>query len=60
LSVEERYGKRADYVQRVEQAAKKLVLERYLLEEDVAPIVAAAGQHWDWTMASGSVAQNRN
>ena len=60
MSVEERYGKRADYVQRVEQAARKLVQERYLLEEDVAPIVAAAGQHWDWTMASGSVAQNRN
>ena len=60
LSVEERYGTRADYVRRVEEAAKKLVQERYLLEEDVAPIVAAAGQHWDWTIASGNVAQNRN
>jgi Alpha/beta hydrolase domain len=59
LSVEERYGKRAEYVRRVEEAAKQLVQERYLLEEDVAPIVAAAGQHWDWTVSSGNVAQNR-
>jgi hypothetical protein len=60
LSVEERYGKRAEYVRRVEEAAKQLVQERYLLQEDVASIVEAAGQHWDWTMASASVAQNRN
>ena len=59
LSVEERYGKRAEYVRRVEEAAKQLVQERYLLQEDVAPIVEAAGQHWDWTMASTSMAQNR-
>jgi len=52
LSVEERYSSRADYVHRVEEAGKKLVQERYLLQEDVAPIVEAAGQHWDWTMNS--------
>lgn len=60
LSVEERYASRAEYVRRVEEAAKKLVQDRYLLQEDVAPIVAAAGQHWDWTMASGNMAQSRN
>ena len=60
LSVEERYGKRADYIHRVEETAKQLVQQRYLLEEDVAPIVEAAGQHWDWTMASGNMAQNLN
>ena len=59
LSVEERYGTRAEYVRRVEDAANKLVQDRYLLEEDVAPIVAAAGQHWDWTMASASVSQSQ-
>jgi len=58
LSVEERYGTRAEYVRRVEEAAKKLARERYLLEEDVAPITAAAGQHWDWTMGKTSVSQN--
>jgi len=60
LSVEERYATRAEYVRRVEEAAKKLVGERYLLQEDVAPIVQAAGQHWDWTMGAASVAQSRN
>jgi hypothetical protein len=59
-SVEERYGTRAEYVRRVEEAAKKLAQERYLLQEDVAPIVEAAGQHWDWTMANASVSQSRN
>src|SRR6267378_1026522 len=52
LSVEERYSSRADYVHRVEESARKLVQERYLLQEDLAPIVEAAGQHWDWTMNS--------
>jgi hypothetical protein len=59
LSVEERYSSRTDYVQRVEEAAKKLVQERYLLQEDVAAIVEAAGQHWDWTMNSTSTTQSR-
>jgi hypothetical protein len=58
LSVAERYGSRAEYVRRAEDAAKKLVQERYLLEEDVAPIVAAAGQHWDWSMAPPAVNQS--
>jgi len=44
----------------VEEAANKLATERYLLREDVAPIVQAAGQHWDWTMGTGSLAQSRN
>ncbi|HEV2521896.1 MAG TPA: alpha/beta hydrolase domain-containing protein [Candidatus Acidoferrales bacterium] len=59
LSVEERYGNRAEYVRRVEAAAKELVNERYLLQEDVAPIVTAAGQHWDWTMTTTGVNQSR-
>jgi hypothetical protein len=59
LSVEERYNSRADYVHRVEEAAKKLVQERYLLQEDVPAIVEAAGQHWDWTMTPTSTSQSR-
>jgi hypothetical protein len=59
LSVEERYSSRTDYVQRVEEAAKKLVQERYLLQEDVAGVVEAAGQHWDWTMTSPTTTQSR-
>lgn len=59
LSVEERYGTRSEYIRRVEEAANNLVKERYLLQEDVKPIVDAAGQHWDWTMTSSTVSQNR-
>ena len=59
LSVEERYAGRAEYVRRVQEAANELVKERYLLPEDVAPIVEAAGQHWDWTMGAPSVNQSR-
>ena len=59
LSVEERYSNRADYVHRVEDAAKKLVEERYLLQEDMPAIVEAAGQHWDWTMTSPTTNQSR-
>jgi Alpha/beta hydrolase domain len=50
-SIEERYTGRADYLRRVEEVASRLVAERYLLQEDVKPVVEAAGQHWDWTMA---------
>lgn len=59
LSVEERYASRAEYVRSVEEAANKLVKERYLLPEDLKPIVEAAGQHWDWTMTAATVSQNR-
>jgi len=38
-SLQERYGSRANYVARVEQAARKLVSERYLLPADAARIV---------------------
>jgi hypothetical protein len=48
--VEERYGTRAAYVHKVEEAANRLAQERYLLPDDVKSIVEAAGEHWDWTM----------
>jgi hypothetical protein len=50
LSIEERYTSRADYLHRVEEAANRLVAERYLLSEHVKPIVEDAGQHWDSIM----------
>jgi hypothetical protein len=53
LSVEERYKNRDEYVRRVEDAARRLVQERYLLEGDIAPIVEAAGRQWDWLMDGG-------
>lgn len=54
LSIEERYPSRADYLHRIEQAAGRQVKDRYLLQEDVKPIVEAAGQHWDWLMSAGA------
>ena len=59
LSVEERYSSRAEYVRRIEEATKKLVQERYLLQEDLPTIVQAAGEHWDWTMGQMSASQSR-
>jgi hypothetical protein len=41
-SLEERYGDHAGYVQRVEQAVKKLVAERLLLPEDGELFIAKA------------------
>lgn len=42
LSLEERYAGKSDYVRRIEAAAKALVVQRLLLDEDVAHIVDAA------------------
>jgi len=59
LSVEERYGTRAEYVRRVEAAANQMVKDRLLLQEDVKTIVEAAGNHWDWSMSTSTVSQSR-
>ena len=48
LSVEERYTTREDYLGKVKAAAEKLVQERYVLSEDVEPIVTHAGKVWDY------------
>jgi Alpha/beta hydrolase domain len=53
-SLEERYQGRADYLRRVEEAANRMVQDRYLLQENVKPILDAAGQHWDWITAAAS------
>ena len=50
LSIEERYAGRADYLRRYEEAARRLVAQGYLLEEDVQRLVKGAGEHWDWLM----------
>lgn len=48
-----RYGNRPEYLRRVQQAANQLVQERYVLQQDVAPILERAGRHWDYLMAGG-------
>jgi hypothetical protein len=42
LSIEERYKDQADYVQRISQAARSLVDERFLLQEDAERLIAEA------------------
>jgi hypothetical protein len=46
-SIEERYASRVDYLERVRQAATKLVADGYLLEDDIALSVAAGARLWD-------------
>ncbi|MCH8191993.1 MAG: hypothetical protein IIC80_11665 [Chloroflexi bacterium] len=45
-SIAERYPDQDAYVNRVEAAARKLVSDRYLLEEDVGPIVRDAARRY--------------
>ena len=55
LSIEERYPSREDFLQQVEAAARKLVADGYLLEEDVASLVAQAAEHFE--AMAGSLAE---
>jgi len=50
LSIEERYRSRDQYLKQVQEVAARLVKEGYLLADDVASIVARAGEHWDVLM----------
>jgi hypothetical protein len=51
-SIRERYGSREAYLDQVREAGEALVGQRYLLEDDLTPILARAGEHWDWRMGS--------
>lgn len=44
LSIEERYKDQADYVQRVSQAARSLIDERFLLQDDAERLIAEAAK----------------
>ena len=46
-SIAERYRSREDYLARVAEAARALVRDGYLLEEDVETSVAFGGRFWD-------------
>jgi hypothetical protein len=51
LSIEERYASKAAYLDRIAAAARDLVAQRYVLDEDVADLVARAAAHYDWAVA---------
>ena len=47
LSIEERYASRQDFLERIENAARQLVADGYLLAEDVESLVAQASEHYE-------------
>ncbi len=47
-SIASLYADKKDYLTSVERAARSLVEQRFLLDEDVPRVVARAAQHWDW------------
>ena len=49
-SIEERYVSRQEFLRQVSVAGKTLVMERYLLEEDLHSILERAGEHWNLLM----------
>jgi len=49
-SIEERYTSRADYLTKVEEVARRLARERYVLDRDLPAILEDAGRHWAWRM----------
>lgn len=46
-SIEKRYGDRDGYLGAVEAAARELIADRLMLEEDIDSLRATATQHWD-------------
>ena len=52
-SIEERYGSKAEYLDRVRRAAGELVAQRFLLEEDVEEVVRQAGDRYDLFTSRG-------
>lgn len=54
-SIEERYQSREDYLQKVREAATRLVSDGYMLEEDIQRAEDKAAAKYDyWTNGSGS------
>jgi hypothetical protein len=56
-AIAERYASREDYLGRVRAAATELVQARYLLEEDIAPILERAALRWDLFMGASEPGQ---
>ena len=52
-SIEERYHSRDRYLALVSGAARDLVQQGYLLEDDVATLVTLADGHWSHLFANG-------
>jgi hypothetical protein len=57
LSIEERYGSKDEYLRRIEEAARRLIDEGYMLEEDLEPVTTQAAQQYD--LLRGRVAETQ-
>jgi hypothetical protein len=53
LPVAEHYRDREDYLRQVRAAATELAAEGFLLPEDIDPVVAVAGTHYDAATEAG-------
>ena len=51
ISITERYASREQYLAKYEEAAKKLVQQRFLLQEDLQEIRQRGQQEWDEVVA---------
>ena len=51
-SIQERYPTRDRFLSSIREAAVGLVRGRYLLQEDIDPVVERAAAHWDFLMGS--------
>jgi hypothetical protein len=47
--IRQRFPGRADYLVSIEKAARGLIKDRLLLEQDLPDMVKAGGRIWDWT-----------
>lgn len=48
--IRKQYPDRAEYVRQIEAAARQLVKDRFLLQDDVPQIVRQGGRIWDWSL----------
>jgi hypothetical protein len=55
-SIEERYHDKDQYLGRLSKAALELIEQRFLLGEDLVPILRNAGRHWDYAWSTASTA----
>jgi hypothetical protein len=51
-SIEERYKSKREYLEKITEAAQKLVQEGFLLDADVPRIRARAASEWDYVLTS--------
>jgi alpha/beta hydrolase family protein len=52
LSIEERYKNKRDYLERITNAAQKLVQSGYLLDQDIPKVRDRAAKEWDYVLRS--------